>query len=477
MNAEEQLQRTTLKDLAHFTPKQYEALESVKKFKFTLYGGAMGGGKSYFLRWVSLYLLIKWFQEYQIEGIRIGLFCEDYPTLKDRHLNKLEYEFPGWMGTMNKSDYDYKLSEELGGGVICFRNLDNPGKYASSEFAAILVDELTKNTKDRFDWLRTRMRWPGINDTKFIAGSNPGSIGHEWVKKTWILKEFEEGEVEAAQFNLVRALAKDNPHLSEGYFQTLEGLPEEMKKAYLEGDWNLFQGQFFSEWRERKHVIPAYNPPDGFLKYRSIDFGRTAPFCCKWYFVDYDGNVKVYREYYQAGVDADINFKKVKELSGDEVYQWTVLDAAAFATTVGAAFNRGAGETIADIAWKNGVECIPSPKNRKAGWTLLHQYLRWNEYDTQTKEWREKTPKIQYMSCCHDSIRTIPALVTDKHDNEDLDTKGEDHAADTDSYFLQTLAEGKSEERKEEDTPRRTWSQRFTNASNNKRSVLESFLT
>ena len=446
------MREVSFSELSHFTEKQKEALEAVKNNKFVLYGGAMGGGKSYFLRWAAIYLLLQWAAQ-GIKNARVGLFCEDYPSLKDRHLIKLEVEFPSWLGTLNKSDHEFRLYPRFGGGVISFRNLDEPGKYASSEFAAILVDELTKNTKDKFDLLRTRLRWPGISQTKFIAATNPGSVGHEWVKRIWIKKEFEPGEKEANQFCFIRSLASDNPHLARSYYDTLEGLPEEMKKAFLEGDWDLFQGQFFSEWRYDRHVIENFNPPIEWKRYRAIDFGRTAPFCCKWYAVDYDGNVYVYREYYQAGVDADINFGEVARLSGNETYDWTVLDSQCFAATTGAKFNQGSGETIADIAWRKGLPVIPSPKGRKAGWTLMHQYLRWQEIN-ENKEMVIRTPKLRYMECCKDSIRTIPSLVFDKHDNEDLNTNGEDHAADTDSYFLQMLFEAKTElDKQQENRP------------------------
>ena len=193
------MREVSFSELSHFTEKQKEALEAVKNNKFVLYGGAMGGGKSYFLRWAAIYLLLQWAAQ-GIKNARVGLFCEDYPSLKDRHLIKLEVEFPSWLGTLNKSDHEFRLYPRFGGGVISFRNLDEPGKYASSEFAAILVDELTKNTKDKFDLLRTRLRWPGISQTKFIAVIIPGSVGHEWIKRIWIKKEFEPGEKEANQF-------------------------------------------------------------------------------------------------------------------------------------------------------------------------------------------------------------------------------------------------------------------------------------
>ena len=165
-----------------------------------------------------------------------------------RHVSKMEWELPKWLGIMKRGDNEYHLAPKWGEGVICLRNLDDPSKYASSEFAAIGVDELTKNDKKVFDNLRTRMRWPGVSNTKFIAGTNPGGKGHGWVKKKWMDKEHEEGEKEADLFFYIPATVYDNKeNLPQSYFTQLSGLPEKMRKAYLEGDWNLFEGQYFTE--------------------------------------------------------------------------------------------------------------------------------------------------------------------------------------------------------------------------------------
>jgi hypothetical protein len=81
-------------DLTNFSPKQKEAEEALDKYKYLLYGGSMGSGKSYWLRWMLLKLLLKYYQETKQKGICVGLFCENYPALQDRHLLKINYEFP-----------------------------------------------------------------------------------------------------------------------------------------------------------------------------------------------------------------------------------------------------------------------------------------------------------------------------------------------------------------------------------------------
>lgn len=168
--------------IACFHPKQRECIAVLDKVtgKYVLYGGAMGGGKSRLLRWYCVRYLIWAYTIKHLHWTQVMLACEDYPSLKDRQIVKIEREFPAWLG---KSYTDHKvygrcfiLNPNFGHGVICLRNLDDASKYASSEFALICVDELTKNLLPVFNDLRTRIRWPGLEDTecKFLAGSNPG---------------------------------------------------------------------------------------------------------------------------------------------------------------------------------------------------------------------------------------------------------------------------------------------------------------
>jgi phage terminase large subunit len=415
-------------DLVHFTDRQKLADEAVDKYKYILYGGAVGGGKSYWIRWELVKLLMK-FAKRGLKGVRVGLFCEDYPALKDRHLSKIQYEFPKWLGELNKSDYEFTLSPEYGSGVICFRNLDDPSKYQSSEFAVIAVDELTKNTRQVFDFLRTRLRWANLEDTKFIAGTNPGGIGHDWVKKTWIDKVFESGEQEQSLFYFIPAKASDNPNLPSSYYLALEGLPEKMKRAYVEGNWDVFEGQYFTEWNRDKHVVEPFTMPQNYKRFRAYDHGRENPACMKWYALDYDGNVYVYRELYQRGFNVDQLSVQINKLSEGEEYSYSVADPSIFAKT--GFVDAHGGQTIAESFVRHGIQFYPASNRRVDGWNLLHQYLN--------------NGKIKYFSTCKDSIRTIPNLIHDDHKPEDLDSGGEDHAADTDRYFLMSLHERKSE--------------------------------
>ena len=225
-------------ELSNFFPKQKEAQEASKRFKYVLFGGSVGSGKSRWLRWMMVYWLMKFYGKYKIKGIRAGLFCEDYPSLNDRHLSKVKFEFPNWLGKFNEAKHEFTLAPEYGGGTVAFRNLDDPAKYLSVEFAIIGIDEINRNPKATFDMLRSRHRWPGIKDVKFLAGCNP--LGEAWVKNMWVKRLFSPDEKEQYEFVYVPALPTDNPYLPPEYYKSLESQPEAVRKAYLEGNWDAF---------------------------------------------------------------------------------------------------------------------------------------------------------------------------------------------------------------------------------------------
>lgn len=424
--------QVSLRELINPTPRQEEFLKATDTFKYPLYGGAKGGGKSYILRWALVRKLLKWAKAGH-QNVRVGLFCEDYPSLKDRQITKIKKEFPQWLGTLGGSQIDgmsFKLKPEFGGGVIALRNMDDISKYASSEFAIAAVDELTKNDREVFDQLRSIVRWPGIEDTGLWGATNPGDIGHAWVKKLWIDRLFGEEDPPIEQFIFVRSLPTDNPHNAKSYLEDLKRLPEKLRKAYWDGNWEVFEGQYFGEWDKNQHVVEPFSIPATWKKFRAYDHGRENPACCKWYALDYDGNVWVYRELYVRGLNADEIAEKINRLSLGETYEYSLADPSIFAKT--GFVDKSGGQTIAEIFARCGIMFLPASNRRVDGWNLMHQYLRWAE---------GKEPRLKYFNTCHDSIRTIPTLIHDDVKPEDLDTAGEDHAADCDRYFLLSLHE------------------------------------
>lgn len=220
--------------LANWTPKQEEALRATGDYRFVLFGGARGPGKSYWLRW-SLVWWLKYWAALGITKVRVMLACEDYPQLYERQLSKIETEFPDSLGYYHGQRNEYRLHPEHGGGVIAFRNLDKPAKYVSAEFAIIAIDEIIKNTFRTFNTLRGSLRWPGIARTMLWGACNPAP---NWVRQLWIERDFPKKlEPLAKEFYFVKALPQDNRHLSDAYWDDLNTQDESQRDAWVDGNW------------------------------------------------------------------------------------------------------------------------------------------------------------------------------------------------------------------------------------------------
>lgn len=227
------------KDLATFEPKQVEATHKAQQYRYFLYGGSRGPGKSYWLRWYCVYRLLKWAAQGH-ENVRVLLACADYPSIRERQIVKVESEFPGWLGRYFSGERkEFVLNPSYGGGTIKFGNLSDVGNYLSAEYALIAIDELVENKFSTFNRLRGSLRWPGIADVGFVGATNPES---NWVRDLWIEKHFDGDNYEplkdiADQFYFLSGLPTDNPHLDESYWQMLNTLTPSLKQAWVDGDW------------------------------------------------------------------------------------------------------------------------------------------------------------------------------------------------------------------------------------------------
>jgi len=358
------------------------------------------------------------FAKYGIKGVRVGLFCEDYPALKERHLSKIPYEFPEWLGSLNKADHEFRLADIYGGGVIAFRNLDDPSKYLSSEFAAVLVDELTKNKREVFDFLNMRMRWPGIPDTKFIGATNPGEIGHGWVKKLWINKNFKDEKFSPDDFKFIQARYTDNKYIDKSYEKQLDSLPETLRRAYKDGDWDIFAGQYFTEFSRDMHVCQPFPVPEHFQRFAGLDYGYTAPSAVVWCAYDkaFD-TVYVYDELYATGLtykDLAYRLKDKKVTYYADPSIWAKKDKP----------QTGYTEMTSE-----GIDLMRGNNDRIAGANLIREKLK--VFDGKTR--------LRIFSDCKELIRTLPELVHDKNKVEDVDSDGEDHLFDALKYALATF--------------------------------------
>ena len=312
-----------------------------------------------------------------------------------------------------------------------FENEKDIDKYIGIEYDLIAVEELNQLTEEKMTKLEGSLRTSKSDwRPRIYASFNPGGIGHQFVKSIFVEPFLFKKEVRT---KFIPSRYKDNPYLNKEYVDYLEGLTGSLGKAWREGDFDLFEGQYFSEWSRDRHIVNPFAIPDSWKRFRSYDHGRENPACCKWYALDYDGRVWVYREYYVKGMNVDQIAQEINRLSGNEVYEYSTADPSIFAKL--GFVDKYGGQTIAESFAKYGIMFIPASNRRVDGWNLMHQYLYWD---------KDKEPKMVYFNTCFDSIRTIPILIHSDIKPEDVDTRGEDHPGDADRYFLMSLHERKA---------------------------------
>lgn len=318
-----------------------------------------------------------------------------------------------------------------------FKDESDIDKYIGIEYDIIIVEELNQLTADKYEKLRGSLRSskPGWRPRMYTS-FNPGGKGHVFVKDRYVIPFRKEQEKET---RFIPSTYKENPNLNKEYITYLESLGGALGKAWREGEWDSFAGQYFEEWRYDKHVVEPFTLPATWRLFRSIDpSGRSGTTSCHWYALDSDGAVWGFREYYATGKDYDEHAKEIAKLSQDadgiqEDYVYTVIDSAAFAKA-------GYSETAAEIYERHGVTgLVPAAKERVVGWNAVHTYLRW---DINTP------PKLRFFKTCGNIIRTIPLAQHDELHPEDVASVrvGAEHgdALDELRYFLRTLREQKS---------------------------------
>lgn len=449
--------------------RQLDFLRQAKSHRYMLYGGARGGGKSALLRWGLLYRLLRWANEGH-ENVRVGLFSEDYPTLKDRQITKIRAEFPHWLGSIKSTKDEglgFFVNEDYGGGAILLRNLDDPSKYQSAEFAGVAVEELTKQPLPIFDILRGSLRWPGFSDTFFWGATNPGGVGHLWVRALWVDRDYT-GEYErladlADQFAFVQSLPSDNPHLDDTYWEELNSLPEGLRRAWVEGDWDVFEGQAFPMWSRDAHVAD-YMPEKGPDSHRyrwwaTGDWGTQTGvmYLCatgpertlarmEWRFSGLDP--------YSAGFEwakALLRFPRPEHVALDTP---PVPDAG---PTIMERFQAGLRDGIGRLDQTPPVVSIPrGPGSRLTRYQLMRELLAYKRADDGTiPGWG--MPQFQFHPSCTYAIRTFPALplAVDAGGTvkEDVDTDADDHGYDAISGGLMARLPHVERERKRKDHP------------------------
>lgn len=420
-----------------------------------LYGGAAGGGKSEALVMEAL-------RQVNIPHYKALILRKTYPQLAEL-IDKSRYYYPrAFPGAKyNESSHIWRFPS---GAQIVFGSLQRTAdrtKYQGQAYDFVGFDELTHFTFDEYSYLFSRNRPSGPGTRVYMrATANPGGIGHGWVKdrfvtaaapmtpiKTDVRVLTPDGPVDFVRKRIfVPATVYDNKILmanDPNYIANLGLLPDAERNALLYGDWDSFSGQVFCEWRNDParyhdriytHVIAPFRVPDGWRIYMGFDWGYSRPFSCGWYAVGYDGRIYRIRELYGTNGQPNVGCKwepakvaaeilRIEQddpnIKGRKVLR--IADPAIFAD------DRGAGTSIANMMQACGVYFQPGNHARMDGKMQLHNRLAFDD---------NGIPMLYVFSTCSNFIRTIPALVYDQRNVEDIDTDGEDHIYDECRYVL-----------------------------------------
>jgi len=385
------------------------------------YGGARGGGKSWAMRRKMVLRRLKY------QGSKGLLLRRTYPELYQNHVLPLLTELHG-LAQYNQQNHVFIFPNEsrlfLG---YCDAEVDVL-RYQGQEYDDIGLEEATQFTEYQYQFLKTCSRTTRTDlKPRMYYTANPGGIGHGWFKRLFIDRDFLPGESQE-DYVFIQAKVYDNPTLianNPEYVQQLESLPEDMRRAFLDGDWDVFSGQVFREFRRDIHVIEPFELPREWRRWLALDFGFTAPACCLWLAIGPDETVYVYRELYSTGMLASHLAQKIIEMSLGEHITLTLADPSIFAKT------GHEGESIAETLRQNGLACQKADNDRLAGKQRVHDYLQVFEgWDGR------QASRLKIFSTCTNLIRTLPQLVYDDTHPEDVDTDGEDHAYDALRYGL-----------------------------------------
>jgi hypothetical protein len=408
-----------------------------------LYGGAAGGSKSTSLLMYALRACIRH------PGLQAFWFRRSFPELEHSVLRLLaRYSYGAALGFRWRADkYELRASN---GSALAFahaKNVQEASAFLSAEVNLLLIDERTTLLPDVVDLLYTRVRSgaPGVPCLGIRSATNPGEIGHSRVLADFI-EPTKHGEIELIDANqrrrvFVQARATDTPQLGIEYIRNLSGLPEKLRKAYLEGDWSVFAGQAFGEWRYDRHVVKAFTIPPTWKRYNGIDGGFRAPWACLWAAEDPDGRVWFYREIYETQVGETEQARRILAAEDDgENVSVRFCDDSMFNVS-------GEGKSSAAIYAENGVYLTPAGKGPGSRVTRVRRtrtYLGEAPACAHHRALGWKTcPLAHFFPQCANLIRTLPAVPHAKTGNpEDVDTNSEDHAYDGMSYLLINLGTG-----------------------------------
>ena len=418
------------------TAKQETFRDDCNRYK--LYGGAVGGGKSWALSAEGLRLSLAY------PGNR-GFMCRDESTaFKNTTLAtliKLIGEVETLTGQKIMSNH-HKTDRKIwfiNGSCIMYGSLGDAQDFErikSLEVGWFAIDEASETPLDNFNMLKSRLRWrlPDKSVPPYfgLLASNPEA---GWVKDTFVTRA-QMGE-SLPNHSFTQALPSDNPHLPPGYVEDLRSSnPAHWVKRYLEGSWDALEGQIWSEYDTDIHVINDFKIPENWTKFRAIDHGRVNPTCCLWFAVDGDGNLYTYREYYKTGIVSN-HCETINKFSKGEEYTSTYLDPSCWGRTME---KNGRLWSIKNEYSEYHIYCTKANNEVLAGLNRVSEYLLTDRDRIHPITEEKGSPRIFIFKSCVNLQREIPNYVWHKGTSDLIDkerpVKKNDHGCDALRYGI-----------------------------------------
>jgi hypothetical protein len=415
-------------------PKQHMAF--LEEHRYVGYGGARGGGKSWFVRWKATLLCLTY------PGIKILITRKTYRELLNNHIVPLLSMLHG-IAVYNRSDKRFNFPN---GSTIWFgycASDSDLGQYQGAEYDIWFADEAGQFPEEWLTTIDACVRGANEFPKRTYYTLNPGGPSHGYFRRLFVDRRYEDKE-HPEDYAFIQALCTDNEalmRLQPEYLRSLEKLPPKIRKAWLEGSWDVYQGQFFEDFinseehyldRQWTHVIEPFEIPDSWQIYRSFDWGYNKPFSCGWWAVNHDGVVYRILELYGCNGTPNEGVKWTPPQVFSEIHRietehrWLV-GKKIIGIADPAIWDAETGESIADVAAKHQVFFGKGDHKRIPGWMQVHYRFQFDE---------NGFPMMYVFRYCQAFIRTMPILQYDDHKPEDLDTDGEDHVADEVRYFL-----------------------------------------
>ena len=439
------------------TPKQASFI--VASEDEVLFGGAAGGGKSYGQLIDAMIFALRYPKSKQL------ILRRTYAELEKSLIRESLSLYP-------RELYRYHTQSHVGrfanGSIIDFGYCaveSDVYQYQSAEYDVVRFDELTHFTEFQYTYLISRVRGANGYPKQVKSSTNPGGIGHAWVKSRFVLPAAAgtRFECDSGSRIFIPSLVDDNRFLMEKdarYKERLAALPDLQRRALLDGDWDVFEGQYFAEFSRASHVCEPFIIPRTWRRYRALDYGLDR-LACLFIALSPEGDAYVYREICESNLIISEAVARILQATPKEEKIYATLAPPDLWHR-----SQESGKSKASIFAACGLPLTRTSNDREAGWLAVKELLSRSR----------GAPKIQLFRNCEELIRCLPQLQIDK--TRPCDTMTEPHAITHAPDALRYFAIYYARPSEESDEPgARAWSEDmwedYRAASDSERAYLE----